>query len=275
MMKRQVSGFRSVSTRTEDQEPGKSFSCRHSCEGRNPVSLFFISLINESIGLYKDSGFRIKCGMTNFVLLVICSFTLIFFPVTASDAVTLDEMVDRIQKIFSEITDLQGSFAQTSYIKDLEETQKYSGTFFLKKPSSVMWEYAKPRDEKVVIRDTDTWIYKKAENQVIKTKFTKEAYSQVPIALLSGMERIRDDFTLSVPEENALQLVPKQRIGFIKTIVMEVVPGDFPVKTFTVIDTYGNIIMIELSGVKINPGLDDSLFIFTPPPGAEVYDMSK
>jgi outer membrane lipoprotein carrier protein len=198
-----------------------------------------------------------------------------FSSVTPVSAATLDEMVDRIQKIFSEITDLQGSFAQTSYIKDLEETQKYSGTFFLKKPSSVMWEYAKPRDEKVVIRDTDTWIYKKAENQVIKTKFTKEAYSQVPIALLSGMERIRDDFALSVPEENALQLVPKQRIGFIKTIVMEVVPGDFPVKTFTVIDTYGNIIMIELSGVKINPGLDDSLFIFTPPPGAEVYDMSK
>lgn len=196
-------------------------------------------------------------------------------PITPVSAAGLDETVDRIQKTFSGITDLQGSFAQTSYIKDLEETQKYSGTFFLKKPSSVMWEYATPRDEKVVIRDTDTWIYKKSENQVIRTTFSKEAYSQVPIALLSGMERIREDFNISVPEEHALQLIPKQRIGFIKTIVMEVSPDDFPVKMFTVIDTYGNIIMIELTGVTVNPGLDDTLFIFTPPPGAEVYDMSK
>lgn len=196
-------------------------------------------------------------------------------PVMTASAATLDEMVGRIQTTFSGINDLKGSFEQTSYIKDLEETQKYSGTFFLKKPSSVMWEYSKPRDEKVVIRETNTWIYKKAENQVIKTKFSEEAYSQVPIALLSGMENIRDDFDISVPEEDALQLVPKQRIGFIKTIVMEVSPDDFPVKMFTIIDTYGNIIMIELADVTVNPGLDDSLFIFTPPPDAEVYEMNR
>lgn len=194
---------------------------------------------------------------------------------SAGTAATLDEMVDHVQKTFSGISDLQGSFVQTSYIKDLEETQKFSGTFSLKKPSSVMWEYKKPRDEKVVMKDSDTWIYKKSENQVIRTTFSKEAYSQVPIALLSGMEKIRDDFDISVPEENSLQLVPKQQIGFIKTIVMEVSRQEFPVKMFTVIDTYGNIIMIELTGVKVNPGLDDGLFHFTPPPGAEVYDMSK
>lgn len=195
-------------------------------------------------------------------------------PVTA-DAATLDEMVDRVQKTFSGVRDLTGSFSQTSYIKDLEETQKYSGTFSLKKPSSVMWEYEKPRDEKVVIQDSDTWIYKKSENQVIRTTFSKEAYSQVPLALLSGMEKIRDDFDISSPEENALQLVPKHQIGFIKTIVMEISPQAFPVKMFTVIDTYGNMIMIELTGVAVNSGLDDELFHFTPPPGAEVYDMSK
>ena len=220
-----------------------------------------------------------KLQITNYklqittILLVFAAFSAL--PIATAYAATLDETVDRIQKTFSGIRDLQGSFAQTSYIKDLEETQKYSGTFFLKKPSSVMWEYSKPRDEKIVIRDTDTWIYKKSENQVIRTKFSKEAYSQVPLAILSRLEKIRDDFDISVPEENALQLVPKQQIGFIKTIVMEVAPGDFPIKMFTVIDTYSNIIMIELTGVKINPGLDDSLFIFTPPPGAEVYDMSK
>jgi outer membrane lipoprotein-sorting protein len=69
--------------------------------------------------------------------------------------------------------------------------------------------------------------------------------------------------------------VPKRRIGFIKTLVLETGSGDFPIKMFTIFDTYGNIIMIELQDVKTNLGLDDSLFIFKTPPDAEVFDMSQ
>lgn len=138
-----------------------------------------------------------------------------------------------------------------------------------------MWEYEKPRDEKVIINGTVTWIYKKSENQAIKTTFSKEAYSQVPIALLGSMEKIGDDFEITMPQENALQLKPKRKIGFIKRLVFEISQEAFPVEMFTIFDTYGNIIMIELKDVKINPQLDDSFFAFEPPAGAEVYDMSQ
>ena len=194
---------------------------------------------------------------------------------TAANAAGLDETVEMIQKKFETIKDMRGTFSQTSYIKDLEETQEFSGTFFLLKPSRMMWEYTKPRDEKVIINGTETWIHKKSQNQVIKTTFSKEAYSQVPIALLQSFENIRDDFDITMPEENALQLIPKRKIGFIKTLVLETVTDGFPIKMFTIIDTYGNIIMVELDKIKTNPGLDASIFIFKVPEGAEVFDMSK
>ncbi len=187
----------------------------------------------------------------------------------------MSELVDRIQKTFAGINDMQGAFSQTSYIKDLEDTQEYAGTFYIKKPSQAMWEYAKPRDEKIVIQDTETTIYKKSENQVIKTKISKEAYSQAPITLLSRFENIREDFTISMPEKNALQLVPKKQVGIIRTIVLETVPEGFPVKMFTIIDSYGNIIMIELKSIKTNSGLNDDFFKFIVPEGAEVYDMGQ
>lgn len=193
----------------------------------------------------------------------------------AKPASDMSFIVDRIQKTFSGIKDIQGSFSQTSYIKDIEQTQQYSGTFFIKKPSQAMWEYATPRDEKIVINDTDTIIYKKSNNQVIKTRISKEAYSQAPITLLSRFENIRTDFEISMPEKNALQLIPKKKIGIINILALETAPKGFPVKMLTIIDTYGNIIMIELHNLKINRGLDDSLFQFEIPPGAEVYDMSR
>jgi len=190
-------------------------------------------------------------------------------------AASVNDTVDEMQKIFSGINDIRGKFSQTSYIKDIEQTQKYSGSFYIKKPSRLMWEYNKPRDEKVVIRDMDTWIYKKAENQVIKTKFSRDAYSQVPIAILESFEHMKDDFYVTMPDRNALNLVPKQKTGFVKMIVLERAQGAFPVKMFTLIDTYGNVIMIELDGVEVNRGLEDSLFIFKIPPGAEVFDMNR
>ncbi len=193
----------------------------------------------------------------------------------SDSAGNLSMTVNEIQNKLSKINDITGRFSQTSYIKDLEQTQKYSGSFFIKKPFQMMWEYKKPRDEKVVIHDTDTWIYKKSQNQVIKTKFSKEAYSQVPIALLGSLENLRDDFDITMTAENAIQLVPKQRIVSIKTLLLETVSGDFPLKMFTIFDKYGNIIMIELTDIEINPGLDDSFFLFKIPPGAEVFDLSQ
>jgi outer membrane lipoprotein carrier protein len=180
-----------------------------------------------------------------------------------------------IQKKYEGIKDIKGTFVQKSYIKDLEDTQEYSGTFSIKKPSQMMWEYAAPRDEKVIINDKETLIYKKSQNQVIKTKFSKETYSQVPIALLGGLENIGNDFHVTVPSGNALQLVPRRKIGFIKTVVLETMPGDMPIKMFTIFDTYGNIIMIEMKNVQINQGLEDSVFTLITPPDAEVYDMSQ
>ncbi len=221
---------------------------------------------NEELRI-NNTALHITTLLFAMVIILLSSYT--------ANAATVDETVEMIQKKFANITGLTGSFSQTSYIKDLEETQKFSGTFFLIKPSQMMWEYNKPRDEKIVINNAETWIYKRSQNQVIKTTFSKESYSQVPIAMLQSFENIREDFNITMPEDNALQLIPKRKIGFIKTLILETGTDGFPIKNFTIIDTYGNIIMIELKDIKINPGLDASLFIFKIPPGAEVFDMSK
>jgi outer membrane lipoprotein carrier protein len=205
----------------------------------------------------------------------VCLLIIAFSALQVYAGSEVDDTVNLLQNKLSKINDLNGIFSQTSFIQDLEETQKYSGTFFIKKPSLMMWEYDKPRDEKVVINGSDTWIYKKSQNQVIKTKFSSEAYSQVPIALILSMENIRNDFAIILTRENALQLTPKRKIGFIKTLVIEISSVGFPVKMFTIFDTYGNIIMIELHGVKTNPGIDDALFQFTVPKGAEVFDLDE
>ncbi len=229
---------------------------------------------------YYSVSSRIRIWRGDLLFFIFFFLSVFLFPVTcylspvmASE--TANDAVNRIQKEFELIKGISGRFAQKSYIKDLEQTHEFNGTFSLKKPGKMMWEYESPRDEKVVIKNKETFIYKKSQNQVIRTKFSEESYSQVPIAMLESFDNIRNDFDISMPEKNALQLIPKQKIGHIKTVIMETSKKDFPINMFTILDTYGNIIMIELKNIKTNPGLKDELFDFQIPEGAEVFDMSQ
>jgi len=222
----------------------------------------------------QNSGFRQQAVIKS-VFCVLYSVLWILSPLlpTHVSASEIDRVVDTIQKKLISIQDIKGRFSQSSYLKDLEQTQKYSGTFFIKRPSNIMWVYDPPRDEAIYINESTTWIYKRSSNQVIKSTLKKGSYFQTPIAMLTNFEHMKDDFNISIPENNALQLVPKHKIGNVKTVVIELTEGEFPLKMFTIIDTYGNMVMIELSDIKINSGLRDSLFKFTPPEGSEIYTV--
>ncbi|RJQ52580.1 MAG: outer membrane lipoprotein carrier protein LolA [Nitrospiraceae bacterium] len=226
----------------------------------------------------QDSRFKIQDSELNFLILFILIFSLFTVHlslVTGVHAATVDDTVNDLQKKFSGINDIKGAFTQTSYLKDLEKTETYAGTFYIRKPSGIMWEYKAPRDEKVIINGTDTWVYKKSQKQAIKTRFSKEAYSQAPIALLNSMENLRADFDISLMGQDSLKLRPKHQVGVIREMVIKTGAKNFPVKTLKVFDMYGNIITIELADTKTNSGLADSLFVFTAPPGVEVFDMSQ
>ena len=195
--------------------------------------------------------------------------------VSTSHASTVDEVVGRIQKIYGEIKEVQGKFSQTSYIKDLDKIERYEGEFFMKKPSSMRWNFSKPRDEEVIIKENDIWIYKKSEKQALKSAFNKDAYNHVPIALLNNFGDLKNNFDIKLIKDDTLELTPKRRMGFINKLLIEVNSTDFPVKTFSVFDVYGNKINITIKDVKINSGLEDSIFIFKLQPGIEVFDLNQ
>ncbi len=195
--------------------------------------------------------------------------------VSTSHASTVDEVVGRIQKIYGEIKDVQGKFFQTSHIKDLDKIERYEGEFFIKKPSSMRWNFSKPRDEEVIIKENDIWIYKKSEKQALKSAFSKDAYNHVPIALLNNFGDLKNDFDIKLIKDDTLELTPKRRMGFINKLLLEINSTDFPVKTFSVFDVYGNKINITIKNVKINSGLEDSIFTFKLQPGVEIFDLNQ
>jgi outer membrane lipoprotein carrier protein len=185
-----------------------------------------------------------------------------------------DDSVDevaRIQKAYEGIKDIKGDFVQKSYIKDLKRTDTYSGQFFIK-PPKMKWEFKGDRSPAVYITGDDILIYQKKEKQVLKTKFDRANYGQAPIALLGGFGDINKEFDVSM-KKGSLLLKPRKPMGVIAHIELTPSYGVFPIEALTIFDTASNRIDITLKDVRINTGLGERVFSFTPPADATVIQQ--
>jgi outer membrane lipoprotein carrier protein len=189
----------------------------------------------------------------------------LFFSLSASCilpsayATSVDVEIIKIQKAYENIKDIKGSFIQKSYIKDLKKTETFKGTFYIKRPLRMKWSYEGNNAQDVLINNDEITIYQKKEKQAFRGRFDRETYGQAPIALLSGFGSIQEEFTVS-DKEGKLLLKPKKPMGGILSIEMGLSDGTFPIRSFTVIDSYSNRITMDLRDVRINTGLEDAFF---------------
>ncbi|MEW6570634.1 MAG: outer membrane lipoprotein carrier protein LolA [Nitrospirota bacterium] len=176
-----------------------------------------------------------------------------------------------IQKTYEKIEDLSGNFTQKSHIKDLNRTESFSGQFFIKRPAKIRWDYKSPDAQEILIKNGTLIIYQKKEKQAFRGKFDRGTYGQAPVALLSGFGAIEKEFSIS-KKNGRLFLKPKKPMGAIMSIEIEYTEGEFPIRSFIINDSYSNRTEIILKNVKINSGLDESLFDLSLPEGVNIYE---
>ena len=206
---------------------------------------------------------------TLLVSLVIMAPALFSPPVRAGE---VDDAVSRIQKAYEGITDMKGNFIQKNIIRDLNKADTYTGDFFVKRPLKMKWAYKGRAAQDLLINHDTVLIYKKGDNQAYRSAFTKDAYGQTPVVLLTGMGNLRDEFMVS-GKNNVLQLKPRKAMAGIASITVFLSETGFPIQGFTIQDGRSNTVEIRLNNIVINSGLKDSLFDLVLPPGVNVYEQ--
>ncbi len=184
----------------------------------------------------------------------------------------VDDLVSRIQKAYEGITDMKGNFVQKNVIKDLNKVDTYTGEFFVKRPLKMKWVYKGKTAQDLLINHDTVLIYNKGDSQAYRSSFTKEAYGQTPVVLLTGMGNLRDEFLIT-GKNNILQLKPKKAMAGIISITVFVSETGFPISGFTIQDGRSNTVEIRLNNITINSGIKDSLFDLNLPKGVNVYEQ--
>ena len=199
-------------------------------------------------------------------------------------ASNVDDLVRRVDDSYAKTQDLQGEFTQETIIEGFETGFQSTGRFYLKKPGLLRWDYLQPSEENIYVDGDAVMIYVPEHQQVVKGTLTQIAASKGPLALLLGVGKLSQQFTVSeavdVSGEQdglpALTLVPKpdgDTAPTIKKIVLQLFSDSYLIQNMTLFETSGNVSRVRFNHIQVNQGIDDDLLKFTVPPDVVVVDF--
>jgi chaperone LolA len=185
------------------------------------------------------------------------------------------EIIESLRKKYASIDDAVVKFEQTVKYGVSKFEQSFSGTFYFKKKN----KYRIETDQQIVVTDGVTsWLYSKVNNQVIIDKYREDKDTSSPEKFLLS---ISDEYIPVIlrTERNEgkkiyiLKLTPRDENSSIESAKIWVVEGDFQITRVEITDISGTVTTYSVKSIKINSGVEDSIFKFSIPSGVKVVDL--
>jgi outer membrane lipoprotein carrier protein len=195
----------------------------------------------------------------------------------------LDQVVGGLESTYGKITDLRAEFSQVAHNKSLGQDIKAEGVVYLKKGGKMRWDYKSPTPQQIVSDGSSLWVFTPELNQVNKGSAPR-ALAGPAGSFLAGLGRVRDEFTVrflnpanrvDASGRPVLDLTPKAPTPLLTRLVLTVDPKEHIVRQAVIYDQLQNTVTMSFTKIAMNPGLADSLFTFTPPPGAAVVPLDS
>jgi chaperone LolA len=176
-----------------------------------------------------------------------------------------------LRAFLSEVATLEAAFSQTLVEPGTGREQVSEGRLYLKRPKQFRWDYREPVPQLVVADGTDLWLYDPDLEQAT-VRSLDDGLSSTPAMLLSGEGRLEDTFEVGAAYAEAgidwVELKPLDPESDFDAVRVGFEAGELAAMDIT--DTLGQTTRIRFSGVRRNIPLDPGLFVFEPPPGADV-----
>jgi len=216
--------------------------------------------------------------------LMVFSVLVVLVHAVGALASNADDVVRQVDARYAKTQDLQGKFTQETIIEGFETGFKSTGRFYLKKPGLLRWDYLQPSEEQIYVDGDAVMMYVPEHQQVVKGRLTQISASKGPLALLLGVGKLSQQFTvLESPEASQksekipeLTLIPKpdgDTAPTIKKILLQLFPDSYLIQTIEIFEMSGNISRVRFDQIQVNQGLAASLLKFTLPPDVVVVDF--
>ena len=194
----------------------------------------------------------------------------------AGDA-KLDGVLHQVEERYNRAKTLQVLFKE-EYIPPGSARRTENGTLLLRKPGRMRWDYTQPKGKLFVSDGKNLWLYTPADNRATKMKLQESEDMRAPLAFLLGRLHFAQEFRnlearpeasdLRVTAEPKTENLPYSKVEFVVT-------PESRIREVRVTGFDQSILDFTFDGEKVNPPLDGKLFVFHPPPGAELEEGAQ
>jgi outer membrane lipoprotein carrier protein len=193
---------------------------------------------------------------------------LLLVPIFASAA----DSVARVDAYLGSLKTLSAGFVQIVQDKQGQVTERATGTLLVSRPNRFRWDYKQPYVQTIVADGKKLWLYDPDLDQVT-VRSLAQGLGATPAMLLSGSGKVGDAFTAGPVERQRdwtwCRLAPKQKGSDFERVSLAFDARN-ELAAMELVDKLGQTTTIQFAQVKRGATLDDALFRFVPPQGADV-----
>jgi outer membrane lipoprotein carrier protein len=201
-------------------------------------------------------------------LLAVCAF--------AADT-PLDTLLKGVEARYNRAKTLQVLFKE-EYTPPGRGRRAESGILMLRKPGRMRWDYSQPAGKLFVSDGKLLWLYTPAENRVERMKFQESDDMRAPLAFLLGKLHFDKEFRnlQAKPEGTDTRIVAEPKTDTLPYSAVEfLVAPDSHIKEVRVTGFDKSVLHFTFDQERVDPKLDDKLFNFQVPKGAELVEASQ
>ena len=198
---------------------------------------------------------------------------------TATESRSADPIVDKLQQNYDATVDFIADFSQETEVKTINRKLKASGKLYFKRPGKMLWRYEEPKGQFVLADGKNLYFYQPEQDQVIKSPLKNAFRSDIPLSFLLGLGNLKNDFTATLKatedNQNVLRLEPKGELGGFSEVLVGVDRASSDIDWISVRDAAANVTTIRFSDMRKGVGVQESLFNFQVPDGADIVELGQ
>ncbi len=194
--------------------------------------------------------------------------------------VDLERLLRGVEDRYNRPKTMQVLFDQSYSFQGRRRTE--SGVLYLRKPGRMRWEYHSPGmgpSGKLFLCDgKDIWFYNPAAQRVEKSRLRQTEDLRAPLAFLMGRLDFRRDFrefrTRAAGEETNIVALPRSERSPYRQVEFTV-SASFQIRKLVITGQDSSVMEFALNQERLDPPLDETLFQFRVPAGAELVEVAE
>ena len=186
-------------------------------------------------------------------------------------------LLKTVEQRYNRTDSLQVLFRE-DYTRAGHAQRSESGLLDLRKPGRMRWEYSEPKGKLAVCDGKMFWMYTPSKNRVEKMPLKETDDLQAPIAFLLGKLHFDKEFRNleGKPEGSDMRVSALPKSDNLPYSAVEfLITPEGRIREVKVTRFDNSIMQYTFDQEKVNPKLDDKLFRFQVPTGAEVVEADK